>query len=77
MISMAAGDERVEVASVDALWPWFEANHARAEGAWLVTWKAAQRLRCGEGDAMRDALAAFGWIADAERAPTRAKRVET
>jgi uncharacterized protein YdeI (YjbR/CyaY-like superfamily) len=33
------GSAQVEVTSVEALSAWLAANHGRAEGVWLVTWK--------------------------------------
>ncbi|MEM6619708.1 MAG: YdeI/OmpD-associated family protein [Pseudomonadota bacterium] len=54
--------DQVEVTGDDALWTWFEQNHARKEGVWLVTWKAAHRDRYVSRDQVLDALIAFGWI---------------
>lgn len=54
--------EKVEIASTDALWRWFEANHAREDSIWLVTWKAAHRDRYLSREAVLDALIAFGWV---------------
>ena len=41
---------------------WLEANHARPEGVWLVSWKRATgRPRVEYGEAVEEALC-FGWI---------------
>ena len=41
---------------------WLEANHAAADGVWLVTWtKAAGRPRVDYDAAVEEALC-FGWI---------------
>lgn len=56
------GHPRVEVASPEALWAWLDAEHARADRAMLVTWKAAHRDRYVSRDQVLDALIAYGWI---------------
>ncbi len=54
--------ERVEVASVDALWTWLDAHHDQRESVLLVTWKAKRRDRYVSRDDVLDALLAHGWI---------------
>ena len=66
---MAAADgyARVEVASVAELRAWFEANHERDEGIWLVTWKKSEGARYVGREDVLDACIAFGWIDGARR----------
>ncbi|MEM8578807.1 MAG: YdeI/OmpD-associated family protein [Pseudomonadota bacterium] len=52
---------RVEVTSAPALWDWLAAHHG-ADGALLVTWKAAHRAKYVSREEVLDALVAFGWI---------------
>jgi uncharacterized protein YdeI (YjbR/CyaY-like superfamily) len=40
---------------------WLEANHARAAGAWLVTWRRGHGPLLDYGEAVEEALC-FGWI---------------
>lgn len=54
--------ERVEITSDAALWDWLGQNHARADGVWLVTWKAIHPERYVSREVVLDALIAHGWI---------------
>jgi uncharacterized protein YdeI (YjbR/CyaY-like superfamily) len=54
--------ERVEIASVAALWDWLGQHHARPDSVWLVTWKAAHPDRHVSREDVLDALIAHGWI---------------
>lgn len=60
---MIASDrfEQVTIASAEALHQWLAANHERAEGVWLVTWKKADPDRYIPREAILDALVAHGW----------------
>jgi len=40
---------------------WLEANHAAAEGAWLVTWRKGHGPVLDYGEAVEEALC-FGWV---------------
>jgi len=40
---------------------WLEANHASAEGAWLVTWRKGHGPVLDYGEAVEEALC-FGWV---------------
>ena len=54
--------EQVHVETVAAWRRWLAANHARADGVWLVSWKPATgRPRVAYEAAVEEALA-FGWI---------------
>jgi uncharacterized protein YdeI (YjbR/CyaY-like superfamily) len=54
--------EQVEVRSADALRAWLAANHARAEGVWLVTHRKHTGDAYVSRDAVLDELLCFGWI---------------
>mgnify|MGYP001791665063 CR=1 FL=1 len=54
--------EKVEIASVDALWDWLEANHSAADTVWLVTFKKAVPDKFVSTGEVLDALVAYGWI---------------
>ena len=54
--------ERVEVASVAALWSWLDAYHDQGDSVLLVTWKAKRRDRYVSREDVLDALLAHGWI---------------
>ncbi|WP_297508630.1 YdeI family protein [uncultured Caulobacter sp.] len=54
--------ERVEITSRQGLRDWLEANHARADSVWLVTWKIADRERYVPYDAIVEEALCFGWI---------------
>ncbi|WP_227286947.1 YdeI/OmpD-associated family protein [Boseongicola sp. H5] len=54
--------QKVEVTNEEALWEWFEENHAQDESIWLVTWKAAYWDKYVSRDQVLDALIAYGWI---------------
>ncbi len=60
---MSAADHPRVHARTAAEWRrWLAANHAKAKGVWLVSWKAATgRQRLGYEDSIPDALA-YGWI---------------
>ena len=66
------GPEEV-VAGTAAEWAaWLAANHDRAEGVWLITWKAGTgRPVLGYEDAVIEGLR-YGWI-DSRAAPSRAE----
>ncbi len=53
--------ERLEIGSAEALWAWLEANHARADGALLVTPTKAAGGPVATSEIL-DALIAHGWI---------------
>jgi uncharacterized protein YdeI (YjbR/CyaY-like superfamily) len=63
VVSAALADgERVEPAAPGDWAAWLEANHRRAHGVWLVTWKKATgRQVLTYEDAVTEALR-FGWI---------------
>jgi len=54
--------DKVEIASVDALWKWLSKHHKQTDSVWLVTWKAAHRDHYVSRDDVLDALIAHGWI---------------
>lgn len=54
--------EQVEIASVEALRTWLEANHGQTTSVWLVTFLAATPDKYVARDAVLDELVAFGWI---------------
>jgi uncharacterized protein YdeI (YjbR/CyaY-like superfamily) len=54
--------EKVEVTSPAQLRDWLEANHARQEGVWLVTYKKHVAVRYVSTDDVLDELLCFGWI---------------
>jgi uncharacterized protein YdeI (YjbR/CyaY-like superfamily) len=53
---------QVEVTSVEALSAWLAANHGRAEGVWLVTWKKRPGAPHVPYSDVVDALLCWGWI---------------
>jgi len=54
--------DRVELDDRAAWRAWLEANHDRADGVWLVTWKkVAGRPRVDYDAAVEEALC-FGWV---------------
>lgn len=53
--------EQVEIADRDELRRWLTAHHARAEGAWLVTWKRPDPRHLPY-DAVVEELLCFGWV---------------
>jgi uncharacterized protein YdeI (YjbR/CyaY-like superfamily) len=63
VVSAAQADgERVEPVAPGDWAAWLEANHRRAQGVWLVTWKKATgRQVLTYEDAVTEALR-FGWI---------------
>ncbi|MEM6835463.1 MAG: YdeI/OmpD-associated family protein [Cyanobacteria bacterium P01_C01_bin.120] len=54
--------ERVEVASVEELRQWFEANHKQAESIWLVTYKKTVPAKYVSIQAVLDEVLCFGWM---------------
>ncbi len=54
--------EQVEIADRDALWRWLDANHAREESVWLVTYKRHVDGKFVSREEVLDALVAYGWI---------------
>ena len=54
--------EQVAVASGDELLRWLDANHAREEGVWLVTWKKSVPDRYVSAEEILDAVVVYGWI---------------
>ena len=63
----ADGYERVEVSSSAQLRLWFQANHGRDEGIWLVTHKKSEGAKYVGREDVLDACIAFGWIDGARR----------
>jgi uncharacterized protein YdeI (YjbR/CyaY-like superfamily) len=56
------GFERVEVTSRAGLRAWLEANHARNESVWLVTYKKAAGEAYVPYDAVVEEALCFGWV---------------
>ena len=52
---------RVEITKSATLWDWLDQNHGGGS-VWLVTWKAVQREKYVNREAVLDALIAYGWI---------------
>jgi uncharacterized protein YdeI (YjbR/CyaY-like superfamily) len=56
------GDERVQPGSVAEWRDWLAANHTRATGVWLVTWRAGSGgPKIGYEESVEQALC-FGWV---------------
>ena len=53
---------KVGVTSANDLHLWLEANHARLDSVWLVTWKKSVPDKYISREAVLDALVAFGWV---------------
>ena len=54
--------ERVEVASREELRAWLQANHAKPDSIWLVTWRKADPVRHLPYDAIVEEALCFGWV---------------
>jgi uncharacterized protein YdeI (YjbR/CyaY-like superfamily) len=54
--------ERIELEDRRAWRAWLEANHARADGVWLVTWKQPTGRPRVEYDAAVEEALCFGWV---------------
>lgn len=54
--------EQVEFDSQDAIWAWFDSNHAQTDSIWAVTFKKHVSGKYLSRDDVLDALVAYGWI---------------
>ena len=54
--------ERVEVASIDDMRRWFEANHDQRESIWLVTYKKSVPEKYISLQDVLDVVLCFGWL---------------
>ena len=64
MFPVMAVEDRVHLEVIDlATWhAWLDANHARADGVWVVTYKKGSGTRSPPYDALVEEGLCFGWV---------------
>jgi uncharacterized protein YdeI (YjbR/CyaY-like superfamily) len=65
--------ERIQLETAAEWREWLQANHARPDGVWVVSWKASSgRRRLSYDETIEEALC-FGWV-DGQSSPLDAER---